>query len=77
MAATLKCTKIGINVLPPTAGGHVTVLVEYVDPTTNPPTPGSIPVNCTIAHSQVSADLQNEIDAALTVAGLDTIDWTI
>jgi len=53
------------------------VTVNYVDPTTNPPTPGVIAVDMPKSHAIDDSTLQTDIDSALTVATSNTMDWTL
>lgn len=77
MAATLKCTKLsntGVSLLVSEA---YDVRVDYVDPTTTPPTPGTVICQVSFVDSGKPEDYQSAIDATFTGLSLDTIDWTL
>lgn len=53
------------------------IAVEWVDPTTLPPTPGSLICQIDQTDSTDQTDLQTGINACLTGAGFNTIDFTL
>jgi hypothetical protein len=77
MAAVLKCTKItnlGESLLVTNA---YSVSVEYVNPGTTPPTPGSVRLEIDKNDMEVPADMQTVIDDALLLVGSNTMNWSI
>ena len=76
MAAILKCTKLSVspsNAFPP---GQVAVKVDYIDPTTSPPTPGVTTVVMPHADAEDPTTMQTNIDTAMAPGGL-TVDWAL
>lgn len=77
MAPSLKCTKLSVspsNAFPP---GQVAVKVDYVNPATSPPTPGTATVVMPHADAEDPTTMQTNIDTAMAVGGGDTVDWTL
>jgi hypothetical protein len=77
MAAAYKCTKItnkGVSLITTDA---FSVRVDYVNPVTSPPTPGSINLEIPTASMLEITDFQEAVDDALLLFGSNTMNWSL
>jgi hypothetical protein len=77
MADIYKLTKLtnkGVSLL---VSNAFDVAVDWVDPTTTPPTPGSLICQVDQTISTDPGDLETAINTCLTGAGFSTIDFTL
>jgi hypothetical protein len=77
MAETYKCTKITNTGESLFVTNAYRIRCDYVDPTTTPPTPGSVSVDVDKADAEVVADLQAAIDTQLELLGTNTMNWSL
>lgn len=77
MAVKFKCTKINNRGVPGPSSGTILFTVDFVDPTTAPPTPGSITIGIVPTHTYPQSSLINDIDAEMTTIMGDEMDWTL
>jgi hypothetical protein len=77
MADILKCTKIALGLTPSLSSGDVGVLVEWVDPTTSPPTPGSGTGSMPLADALDPSNIRGECGSIANAAVGNSIDWTL
>jgi len=77
MAAVLKCTKI-TNLGPSlVVTDAYTVKVDFTNPGTVPPTPGSVTLEIPTLLMESPDDMQVEIDNKLLVVGSNSMNWSI
>ncbi len=77
MAAVYKCTKItnkGVSLLVTDA---YTIRVDFVNPTTSPPTPGAVQLEMPATAMAEVTDFCEAVDTALELVGSNTMNWTI
>jgi len=77
MAAVYKCTKITNTGDSLFSSGRFWFRVDYTNPTTSPPTPGSVSFEIGYADAEDPAVIQSTTDDALTLLGSNTMNWTI
>lgn len=77
MAAVLKATKVVNLGDSPFVTGSYFMRVDYTNPSTVPPTPGSVNFHVTYAQAEDPTAIQAECDDQLTLLGGNTVDWTI
>ncbi len=77
MAAAYKCTKItnkGVSIITTDA---FSVRVDFVNPSTTPPTPGSINLEVPTASMLEITDFCEAVDDALLLVGSNTMNWAL
>jgi len=74
---TYKCTKISNLGQSLVVTDAYTVKVDYTNPGTVPPTPGSITVEIPSLTMETPADMQTLIDDRLEVLGSSIMDWSL
>jgi len=77
MAAVLKCTKVQLLGDNPLDSGSYIFKVDYTDPTTSPPTPGSVTFPIDILDAVEPTTFQTECNDRLAILGDNTINWAI
>lgn len=77
MADIYKCTKISVGLTPGAGSGEVGVKADFYDPTTTPPTPGTITLSTARANAEDETALRTAIDSALAAASLNPMDWSL
>jgi len=77
MAAVLKCTKVTNTGDSLFVSGSYWFKVDFTNPTTSPPTPGSVSFNIGYADAEDPSQVQAETDAALALVGGNTMNWTL
>lgn len=78
MVAKFKATKITRVVSGGMGSGRQVVTLDYIDPTTNPPTLLQVGAEFNDEDVDTSAKLQTELDVlVLDQSGADTVNWTL
>jgi len=77
MAATLKCTKVTNTGDSPYSSGRYLFKVDYTNPGTVPPTPGSVSFEVGYSDAEDPTQIQAECDTALGLVGSNTMNWSI
>jgi len=77
LPATLKATKAIIGDPKSSDPTKVWVRIDYVNPGTVPPTPGSVAVLMLLVDVDDPSNIQSAIDTQLGLLGSNAVDWSL
>jgi len=77
MADVYKCTKITNTGESLFSSDSYRMKVDYTDPTTVPPTPGSVTFDISKNNSTVINEIQDACDTQLLLLGTNEMDWSL
>jgi hypothetical protein len=77
MADVYKCTKITNTGESLFSSDAYRFKVDYTDPTTTPPTPGSVVFDLSKNNSTIINEIQDACDTMLLLLGTNEMDWSL
>jgi hypothetical protein len=77
MADIYKCTKVTNMGESLVVTNAITFKVDFTDPTTSPPTPGSVTVNLDKSIAAEASELQDEVDEILELLTSNAMNWSL
>lgn len=77
MADVYKCTKVTNLGDSPFSTGRYLYQVDYTDPTTVPPTPGSVRFEVAYSDAEIVSEICDACDAQLLLLGTNEMNWAL